>query len=143
MFQNIILKILLKFFNFKSLTKFHLQLSQYMVNYLIDSKRNQDANTCNCRSTEVSRKDLKTISFLSYVCPSSSRYFYNRDNKRSKILDLNSWKETRQWPRISLKCHSSFYKNYQWYCIFSNDVVRRTSKEKIKKKSWRASIRIS
>lgn len=133
MFQNIILKILLKFFNFKSLTKFHLQLSQYMVNYLIDSKRNQDANTCNCRSTEVSRKDLKTISFLSYVCPSSSRYFYNRDNKRSKILDLNSWKETRQWPRISLKCHSSFYKNYQWLYIFKRR-SKCTSKEKNKKK---------
>lgn len=142
MFQNIILKILLKFFNFNSLTKFHLQLSQYMVNYLIDSKRNQDANTCNCRSTEVSRKDLKTISFLSYVCPSSSRYFYNRDNKRSKILDLNSWKKTRQWPRISLKCHSSFYKNYQWLYIFKRR-SKCTSKEKIKKKSWRASIRIS
>lgn len=133
MFQNIILKILLKFFNFKSLTKFHLQLSQYMVNYLIDSKRNQDANTCNCRSTEVSRKDLKTISFLSYVCPSSSRYFYNRDNKRSKILDLNSWKKTRQWPRISLKCHSSFYKNYQWLYIFKRR-SKCTSKEKIKNK---------
>lgn len=133
MFQNIILKILLKFFNFNSLTKFHLQLSQYMVNYLIDSKRNQDANTCNCRSTEVSRKDLKTISFLSYVCPSSSRYFYNRDNKRSKILDLNSWKKTRQWPRISLKCHSSFYKNYQWLYIFKRR-SKCTSKEKIKNK---------